>query len=275
MTENHKRWQDWEVDLLQKDYANFGPIALAEKLGRTRTSVLHKVNRLKIPAGDWKTRLSANSDTVNALYFDQDWNEEMAWVVGYLHADANIVCGNSNSIQLDCQRCDEELVWFVRNILNSKHKVAYTDSYIDNNGDFHGPAVRCAFTNKVLVQSLIKKTGLCNNKSYSDLLLPDSLPEELQSHYLRGYFDGDGWLNANDTSFGFVGTPMFLEQVVSFLAQKGMKQRPIEKNGKGDVNKKVRWYTLKDRKILYNYFYGCNSKLFLKRKKDRFEERLS
>jgi hypothetical protein len=264
-----RNWTRTEIEILQQRYAVDGPVVLSQVLNRSRTSILHKVSRMGIKAGNWRERRSVSSKTINASYFEQDWNENMAWVVGYLHADANITKG---AVQLDCQKMDEELIWLIREELRSHHKVTYTAPYKDDHGKCHGWGVRCAFTNKHLASSLMEKTGLCSGKSCIDLTIPESLPSTLFGHYLRGYFDGDGWICSKYKYFGFVGTQSLLEQIVKILNDIGIKKVDVKKNGNNKFNMAIRYHSLKDCAILYEYFYNGNPVFYLGRKKNEFEK---
>jgi len=266
MDKTLKRWEPWEFVVLNTDYPLRGPHFVAQKLGRTKRSIMHKVSRLGIAAGEWRDRCSAESTTIDALYFSKDWNEEMAWIAGYLHADANITFGEASyAIQLDCHRSDEELVWHIKSAFKSDHKVSYEELQIDEYGS-HGPSVRCSFTNKILVRDLIAKTGLCPGKSYVDLRMHESVPKDLQHHYLRGLFDGDGWVTPADLSAGFTGSASLMQQIVDILSEQGMKLKKVEKNGKSDINKKNKMARNKRLAITLQLFLSDSGFLFKEEK---------
>lgn len=256
--------------MLYQHYENYGPLYLSKKLKRSVRSVRHKISRLKINPGNWRDRISKNSKRVNASYFANEWNDEMAWLVGYIHADGYVVNSQRRyAIRFECHLKDKELIYFARKILKSKHKVSFKKEYLDKNGKKHGPSIRCFISNKILVKDLIDKTGFCGGKSYIDFKIPESLPHNLLPHYLRGYFDGDGWASPNDRNIGFVGTNDFLHQINDILKSIGMKSRPVERNGyhtETNINKKIRWYTLKDWKLLFEFLYPPKCYPYLKRK---------
>ena len=103
------------------------------------------------------------------------------------------------------------------------------------------------------------------------ILLPPKLKDELISHFIRGYFDGDGSIGKYDgrLKFSLLGTNELLSWVLDFFKQKGIKTTP-------KISKRKNIYVLqvnsnKDIELIENILYNSSSDYYLKRKKDKFK----
>jgi len=122
-----------------------------------------------------------------------------------------------------------------------------------------------------LANDLIK-TGCVPRKSKT-LKFP-VVNEELLSHFIRGYFDGDGSIHFNKPNtikVSFVGTKEFLSTMQAEIKNAiDIKCNPIRK-----VKSIWRVYYYGDdaRKLCY-WMYKNSKGLYLKRKRDRFENHI-
>ena len=118
---------------------------------------------------------------------------------------------------------------------------------------------------------LINKYNICQKKTENILFeFPfETIPKKLHRHFIRGFFDGDGWCSKK--RFGICSTSKkFLEQIRAILIN--------------DVHisfKKINSYKTKtttihsldinvhDSKLIYFWFYN-DSQYYLLRKKQKF-----
>lgn len=119
----------------------------------------------------------------NDSYFDKIDNEEKAYWLGFLAADAGINIpgiGRENGwvLCINLQKDDKDHLSKFQKSLERNGPIYETDS-----------AVRLQIGSEKLVKSLIK-LGVGPQKSH--VLTPWTGPPKLQSHYWRGLFDGDG-----------------------------------------------------------------------------------
>ena len=103
------------------------------------------------------------------------------------------------------------------------------------------------------------------------ILLPPKLKDELISHFIRGYFDGDGSIGKYNgrLKFSLLGTNELLSWALDFFKQKGIKTTP-------KISKRKNIYVLqvnsnKDIELIENILYNSSSDYYLKRKKDKFK----
>ena len=96
-------------------------------------------------------------------------------------------------------------------------------------------SVRISFRNKYFTEQL-KKLGVSNNKSLI-LTYPKFISNDLQRHFIRGYFDGDGCIHfrkevkKKSVLVNLLGTPMFLNEMRNFCP---IKINKLYKNNKSD-----------------------------------------
>lgn len=162
---------------------------------------------------------------VNERFFEQ-WSPEMAYLLGYIYADGNILdCGYIRAKYLQIVSGDRSSLNRIRSILNSEHKITKHDPiYIGGKNIF-----RLKIGSHKIYNDLCK-FGLHPSKSL-DMIFPD-IPKIFISHFLRGYFDGDGcvYLEKSKSRLGRIiikrlrviftsGSKIFLEKMLVQLSR--------------------------------------------------------
>lgn len=196
----------------------------------------------------------------------------MAYVLGFLYADGNIVETKRGNHYIAIYSADKALLVSIRKCMQSEHKIALRNA-------------SSGFVYRIQVGSKewfldIRKLGLFPNKS-KRMRLP-TIPEQFSGDFVRGYFDGDGnvWV-------GFVHknrkTPLKTIQV-AFTSGSREYLKSLHKalRGRGLVGgslylPKTRNYarlalSKNDAFKLYEIMYNTPHKLYLKRKKIIFEQ---
>lgn len=142
--------------------------------------------------------------TSRKYYFHEDYFENIntqnkAYILGYIFADGCVSIRpnrhNSKCLSFNCIESDKEILEFILKELNIKKELQVTEpsSFISPlNGVEYGrkSQVRLGIDSAKIVDDLIK-LGLNNNKTNLELKIPN-IDENLISHFIRGYFDGDG-----------------------------------------------------------------------------------
>ena len=132
--------------------------------------------------------------SLNEEYFDFIDTQDKAYYLGLLFADG---CNNvpRNSIHLDLQIDDKEIIEKFKLDIGSNRPLRIInkkDTQIGNRivkADNIKPQVCLELSSKHLSESL-EKHGMVKNKSL--VLDFPKISESLYSHFIRGYFDGDG-----------------------------------------------------------------------------------
>jgi len=119
---------------------------------------------------------------------------------------------------------------------------------------------------QIIKKDLIKLHGVKPNKS-STVEFP-YIPSEHVSHFMRGYFDGDGYINYNQYTVTFVGgSKTFMGDLINILQENGFKPQ-LQLQGK---NYRVHIRGRRTIKLFSNWIYK-NKELYLMRKYNTFEK---
>ncbi len=209
--------------------------------------------------------------TYNKLFFKR-WSHNMAYVLGFLYADGNIIKTKRNTHFVSLQVMDKEIVYKIREAMRSDHKINLYKKQVKGN-----TAYRLQIGSKELFEDL-RRLGLIENKTHR-IRLP-KIPEAYTKDFIRGYFDGDGsvWegrrkdrtkktlvLQVVFTSCSFI----FLKELLSLLKTKGLKGGSLFKVKSAKYGRLL--FGTQDSLKLYGIVYNGRYELFLNRKKLVFE----
>lgn len=223
---------------------------------------------------------------IDDAFFEKIDTEEKAYILGFLYADGNLH-KKYYHIKLKLQERDSYILRQMNEVMKSDKPLYFhkkTKSTHQNQLSF-------VISNKKMYYD-IKKCGLYPNKTYDLNLKNDIFDEKLFKHFLRGFFDGDGWIcvyeNINKykskktgkikgnkrlvVEVGFTGSSEMCEYFKKYFKE----NLDISSNLKIDKRTDNRIKSLKITnkngiKKFYNFIYGdCN--IYLHRKKEKFEE---
>lgn len=135
---------------------------------------------------------------VNENYFENIDSEEKAYWLGFITADGCIKT-NSNQLSIGLSRKDVKHLEKFKQALESEHPIKLETSKI-NNKIYETCSIR--IQNKKIYEDLLS-LNIEPKKSMKEI--PSILSKEFIPHYIRGMFDGDGWLswNNNCAEIGF------------------------------------------------------------------------
>lgn len=146
----------------------------------------------------------------NEFYFNKIDTPEKAYWLGFLYADG---CVHSHNYEVSINITDKEHVEkFKKAISAINHRITETmDSRWKNAKILYQLSIK----DKQLHNDLIK-WGCIPQKSLQLNSFPN-IPRDYVSHFIRGYFDGDGSLHylqgTNNFRISFLGTPEFLKEI--------------------------------------------------------------
>lgn len=200
-------------------------------------------------------------------YFESIDTEDKAYFLGFIVADGS-VNSISNVIQITQKEPD---------ILYEFKK------YIKYEGDLIKSKTRDVFDIKISsskMKSDLLKLGISPNKTMS--VSYPLIPENLQSHFMRGVFDGDGCISihhdrrdnsdrgqVNICSGSFVFIKEYVDNMVKYC---GVKKNNI-RQPKGTYYV-IDWGGLSDVESVYEFLYK-EANIFLKRKKETYDKVMS
>lgn len=120
--------------------------------------------------------------------------EEQAYLLGFIFADG---CVNEerHTLSININKQDQYIIDLLKDIspeAYTRYQKSYKSiatvrgRYVKNHG-----SIRTNISSKILIEDL-KKYGVIQNKTYTDMHLPIVSDDILLKHFIRGYFDGDG-----------------------------------------------------------------------------------
>lgn len=216
------------------------------------------------------------SDSIRSTYFNQNIfdnidTEEKAYWLGFFYADAynsdkiNTVILSLNSIDYDhLVKCANFFELTENNIFNKKTKGGYSVSTLK------------IYSKKICTR--LTELGCPRAKSFI-IKYPEWINPDLNSHFIRGLFDGDGSLNKrqnnNEWKFSLVTTKECGKKIIQIIQEatgQTLKFRYISKTNNNTYELSTNG-NIKVNKIM-NYLYN-NSIIRLKRKYQKYLELIS
>ena len=206
-------------------------------------------------------------------FFDKIDTEEKAYVLGLLYADGYNNT-DRNSVNLTLKESDKEILNKITAIIQpTKPLGLYKGNRLQKGFENSQNAVSLIIANKHISQRLVE-LGCGKAKTHS-LVFPteEQVPKELQRHFIRGYFDGDGSVSGDkQKQFGFVGTIDFLLPLQQILMKElSFSETKLDQRHKdrGDSIRALRYcginQCIKFREWLYK-----DATIYLERKFDIF-----
>lgn len=211
-------------------------------------------------------------------YFEKNENffkkqsSDMAWLLGFLAADGN-VSKTSNRIRIELSEVDEEILIKIKELLHLENPIYKRE----NKRGFK--FVSLEWSCKEHKEDLALY-GIIPNKTYI-LLPPLALDKKYYIDYIRGYFDGDGTINLNKNKngnslrWGICGASKEMLAWILDVLENDYKIPRV--NLHVDTSKEKRFYSFiystNSTKLIREILY-TDSNMFLKRKKDKFDDLL-
>ncbi|KKN34071.1 hypothetical protein LCGC14_0797420 [marine sediment metagenome] len=210
---------------------------------------------------------------IDETYFETINTEHKAYWLGFLYADGcvRIRKDTSHSLSFKQHKRDKDIFIKFNECLNSN----YPFKPVKNTNVY-----QIEIGSKKLVKALISK-GCMPRKSLI-LSFPEDtiLPVNLQKHFIRGYFDGDGSISIVYQKrskypapiLNIAGTKSVMSFIKEILVREGMEGCQITPY----MNKKAKnklWYVILTRKknilSFYHYIYR-DASIFMERKNKKF-----
>lgn len=200
-------WTDEQVAYIINKYLNenYTLKQLGKEFNCSYPTIRNLLNKHKI-----KSRGNKQGYPRDEFYFNKIDTEEKAYWLGFLYADG---CVHSNNYEISINITDKEHIEkFKAAIKAFNHNITeIQDKRFQNAKTLYQFSIR----DKQLHQDLIK-WGCIPQKSLFINKIPN-IPRDYVSHFLRGYFDGDGSLHylrgTNNYRISFVGTKDFLNDI--------------------------------------------------------------
>lgn len=206
----HKHWSEDEIQFLKDHEGEYTYKEYEERMERSHHSIKRKANELDISV----SRKQREQTAVNHKFFSNIESKEQAYILGFFVADGYIHIKRSGSgdntlYQFGLTNNNREILEDIRSIMNSEHKI------------YEKPKGGCyclVVGSKSIVEDL-QELGYTSNKSF-DAHYPDLLGN-LDRHFIRGVFDGDGCITRSSHKSPvvyFYGTKELLGEIHNRVA---------------------------------------------------------
>lgn len=249
LTKKRNLWSKKEIDFIRTKYY-YGQKIYDLFPNRSISAVYHKAFRLGI-----KRLVRKRKYYVNHNFFKK-WSSEMAYILGFFFSDGN-VCHKQKEISIHLNEKDHYIQEKMAKVMQSNRPI----NIYSGAGDFK-------INSKILAKDLVK-IGCIPNKSL--ILKFPQIKNKFLSHFIRGYFDGDGSIHFNKPNtikISFCGTKEFITILQNKLYDAlSLKIHPVYK----DKTIYVCHYYGYDARKLCKWMYEDTKGLYLKRKRKRFE----
>lgn len=222
-------------------------------------------------------RGGANRYSCNYSFFKK-WSNEMAYVLGFLYADGDIINAKSSRTQyIKFSSIDKVQIALIKRLLGSKHIISERPPKITT---FRNGSYLCKrlyflrIGSRVMYNDLVY-LGLTPKKS-NTIDFP-KVPKKYLNHFVRGYFDGDGHVSFSTTKgsqnqtiikhlriYFTSGSIAFLQGLNKYINQN------LKLNNKKIYNYITAYnlqYSTQETIILFKYLYGqLTNKVYMDRK---------
>lgn len=191
---------------------------IAQEINCAQTSISAVLRRYNI-----QTRIGKKitySDT-NTEFFKKIDSEASAYFLGFLYSDGCVqIKNNTYTVSLKLKSNDQIILEQFRNIMSPSSPIKITQNKGSSNTYSY-----FRINQKEICEQLIFH-GCIPNKSLI-LQFPETVPNKLISHFLRGYSDGDGTIYKNhfknkktiNTIWKIISTKQFCNQVANILKE--------------------------------------------------------
>ena len=255
-----------------KEYTNIGSSIsnIAKKYGvyrRTLTKDLKQKYNLDV--------LQDGKKQIDDHYFDIINSAEKAYWLGFLYADG--YNNEDGKIELALQKEDLSHIEKFKKAIQSKHKISYKPKV---------QAYRISINSKSMSKALAYH-GCVNHKSYV-MDIPMTISSQYLSHFIRGYFDGDGSVFSYITNSvhcgrrykykkwgaNIIATLPFCEKLQELFLEELDYKCHIHQSYKTDCMYYICFYRKTALKSFYEYMYS-GATIWMPRKKQKWEDFLS
>jgi len=196
---------------------------------------------------------------INEKFFSE-WNNDMAYVLGFIYADGYLHHG-FNFLMISQK--EKGILEKIQDLMQSNHGLKHYK---------HQDIYHLIIGNKKIINDLIS-LGLTRAKSL--IIKFPNMPEQFISHFIRGYFDGDGSISRSSSWRVSIvtGSQNFIESIKENLEKlASVSQQKINKH-KHATAYYIAYHSRGDITKLFNFFYDeytLKKELYLTRKYLKF-----
>lgn len=216
---------------------------------------------------------------INENFFEKIDTPEKAQILGLIFADGTMSKYNKN-ISIRLNEKDTEYLKDVNKILDSTRPISFIKEHnmiSPLNGKTYKAGATCILDiSRAKMYKDLENLGVCCRKTYINVPMPN-IPNELVKYFLLGLYEGDGCITCSFSKSGAISTCNFTvvvsESLGAFL--KNFLENENEIEGvhlykRGNIHL-LQIMKIKSLLKLGDMLYGGSTSLYMKRKKDKWE----
>ena len=200
--------------------------------------------------------------TLNENFFDSIDTEEKAYFLGLLWADGtNII--NRNCIQIGLQETDKYVLETMLSVMDANSPLKCTKSTYSGGKDMYSVSLFSEHMSQRL-----NDIGMVQNKSLI-LQFPTCVKLDLMPHFIRGVFDGDGYISrGGDYTCEIMGTEDFCIELQKVLFEAGIESKIYNTTLRKETSTRRLYIGRKENVCKFLCYIYNNCTVYLKRKHD-------
>lgn len=257
-------WTPQEIKFLEHNVKKLTYKQMSKFIDRTPFSIQSKIRYLPFQAKIKKHQINSN--------FFKTPSSKVAYVLGLIAADGNI-CHTGRAHVLHLASDDKDIIQKIKSLMNYSGPIHEKKR---SNG-------KISYSLRVCDQAIfndLQKLGITERKSLT--LQPPKLNKTLVSHFIRGYFDGDGSVfalhNPKYPSHN-LGVHLYTASFAMAKYLYTVLKNLLGTSYKGKIksylaHQKTNYYVLSlgagPSKKLFEYMYKNSDSLYINRKYNRF-----
>jgi len=259
-----KIYESYEQEIIDLYGSGESTQKIAEKFNISKTTVLDCLKRNGIKRRENNGDLQRKY-TLNHNYFNSINTPSKAYILGFIFADGSI-SEKDNRLTIGISEKDEEILNFIQKEFESDYQLYYRKE--KNNRQ---PSKILAICSKQIIADLISY-GCVQNKTFK-AKFPLNIPTEFYKDFVRGYFDGDGYVSKTSNRIEIVGTEELLLEIAnqvyldSKMTYSKLRTRHPERNHNIRI---LIYYGPNKFNAFKNYIYKDPESFGLFRKKNKF-----
>lgn len=256
-----------EKDICDMYLSGISSVKIGKQFGcdhKTITKVLDKYNIDR-------TGVGLRHYQLNEHYFDNIDAPNKAYILGFFYADGSN-CEDKQTITMSLQEEDGYILDIIRQEIGSEKPLEYLDYSNKHDGGYnYKNQYRLLMFSKYMSQVLHNK-GMPQNKSLI-LQWPVFLRDDLISHFLRGYIDGDGHLRNVGHFVSLVSTDNFCNSAKEHIENVlSIKCKVIDAPCHNGITKQLIVSKKENTKPFLDYIYQ-DAEIYLQRKYQIYYEK--
>lgn len=212
----------------------------------------------------------------NSNYFNEIDTPEKAYWLGLMYADGYVSKkGSSYMMGIALQYSEKPLLeQFAKDMESEQPVLDYTSKGDEEFKSCH--YCRLTVSDKQIGEDLIKH-GVFLDKTH--ILKAPNIAPELERHFIRGYYDGDGSFSLTKATWEpvvqFMGTPDITDFIYNHLKNNGLVEykTKIDKRNPDDIVGTLRYGGKRQAEGILDYMYKDATR-FMQRKYDAYQEYL-